>query len=351
MASIDSYVSTNHQRATRLAPRLLGPPVAALSYPFLLSAFHASVVERGLSFAILSFVLLAMATAAPAVAIYLYWKLASKESPIAVEVRAKQLALLCVAAPPLYTALGVLLAMAHQSVSDLIVWCALWALVTSLALSFRIGRAARLQPVRDEVILPRLRIAHGISAAAIILIFLALHLTNHLSSLWSEATYRALMNQFEHIYRTKIVEPALVVALLFQIGSGVALLWQYTRRSTDFFRTLQICSGAYLLFFLIAHMNSVFIYARTIAGIPTDWNFATGAPTGLLRDAWNIRLLPHYLLAVFFVLTHLVLGARGVALAHKVGAPAANRFAIVGISLAGVLACAIILGLVGIHVR
>jgi hypothetical protein len=218
-------------------------------------------------------------------------------------------------------------------------------------LSFRIGRAARLQPVRDEVILPRLRIAHGISAAAIILIFLALHLTNHLSGLWSEATYRALMNQFEHIYRTKIVEPALVVALLFQIGSGVALLWQYTRRSTDFFRTLQICSGAYLLFFLIAHMNSVFIYARTIAGIPTDWNFATGAPTGLLRDAWNIRLLPHYLLAVFFVLTHLVLGARGVALAHKVGAPAANRFAIVGISLAGVLACAIILGLVGIHVR
>ena len=81
---------------------------------------------------------------------------------------------------------------------------------------------------------------------------------------------------------------------------------------------MQIASGAYLLFYIPGHMNSVFIYARAIEGIPTDWNFATGAPTGLLPDAWNIRLLPHYLLAVFFVVTHLVLGARIVALAHHV---------------------------------
>ena len=35
-------------------------------------------------------------------------------------------------------------------------------------------------------------------------------------------------------------------------------------------------------------MNSVFIFARTYLGIDTGWDFATGAPTGLLKDPWNI---------------------------------------------------------------
>ena len=97
-------------------------------------------------------------------------------------------------------------------------------------------------------------------------------------------------------------------------------------------------------------MNSVFIYARAYAHIPTDWAFATGAPAGLLRDAWNIRLFPHYLLGVFFVLTHLVLGARIVALAHYVRLRTANRLAIMGIALAAAVAVAIMAGMSGFHI-
>ena len=29
-------------------------------------------------------------------------------------------------------------------------------------------------------------------------------------------------------------------------------------------------------------------------GIDTGWDFATGAPTGLVKDPRNIRLVPHY---------------------------------------------------------
>src|SRR5262249_56703135 len=43
-------------------------------------------------------------------------------------------------------------------------------------------------------------------------------------------------------------------------------------------------------------MDSVFIFARTYLGIDTGWGFATGAPTGLVKDPWNIRLVPHYCL-------------------------------------------------------
>ena len=41
-------------------------------------------------------------------------------------------------------------------------------------------------------------------------------------------------------------------------------------------------------------MDSVFLFARTYLGIDTGWGFATGAPTGIVKDPWNIRLLPHY---------------------------------------------------------
>jgi hypothetical protein len=240
--------------------------------------------------------------------------------------------------------------MTHQTVSDLALWCLLWCVVTALAFGVGLSRLSQSQPATLRVS-SGLRIAHGASAAAIVFIFLALHLSNHLSGLWNETTYRFLMRRFEQVYRSKVLEPILLSLLLFQIASGCALLWRYTRRSSDFFQTLQISSGAYLLFFLLAHMNSVFVYARTILGIPTDWNFATGAPTGLLRDAWNIRLLPHYLLAVFFVLTHLSLGVRVVSLAHNASAQVANRMAWVGTSLAAVLSVAIALGLVGVHLR
>lgn len=96
-------------------------------------------------------------------------------------------------------------------------------------------------------------------------------------------------------------------------------------------------------------MNSVFFYARMLLQIPTDWNFATGAPTGLIKDAWNIRLLPHYMLGVFLVLSHLVLGARIVAIAHQANEAKANALTWAGIFLSAVVAVAIILGMSGLH--
>jgi hypothetical protein len=198
---------------------------------------------------------------------------------------------------------------------------------------------------------PRVRFAHGASAALIVCIFLAMHLSSHLSALWSLEAQRLLMDMFRRVYRAGLVEPILVGLMFFQMGTGTALVWQYIGQEVDFRRILQIASGAYLLFYIPGHMNSVFIYARTIAGIPTDWNFATGAPTGLLLDAWNIRLLPHYLLAVFFVLTHLVLGARIIALAHHVSVKVSDRLASAGIAGAAILAVAIMLGMTGVHLH
>jgi len=120
------------------------------------------------------------------------------------------------------------------------------------------------------------------------------------------STYDAVMKIFRHVYRTdrtELLQPLVVTLFLFQIGTGLYLVWRHTALPSDRFRTFQIASGVYLAFYVLGHMDSVFIFARTYLGIDTGWDFATGAPTGLIKDPWNIRLVPHYRLGVFFVLT------------------------------------------------
>jgi hypothetical protein len=225
----------------------------------------------------------------------------------------------------------------------------LWTVAIMFAVSGKRSSAQLLQPGLRA--LPRLRFAHGISAGLIVCIFLLMHLTSHLSALWSVGAERTLLAAFRHVYRAGLVEPVLVGLFMFQLVSGPLLIWQYSRQALDAFRILQIASGAYLLLYIPGHMNSVFIYARAVAGIPTDWGFATGAPTGLWSDAWNIRLVPHYLLGVFFVATHLVLGARIIALGHHMKERTANRLAVMGIALAAILAVSIMAGMLGLHAR
>jgi hypothetical protein len=101
--------------------------------------------------------------------------------------------------------------------------------------------------------------------------------------------------------------------------------------------------------FILGHMNSVFIFARTFLGIPTDWAFATGMPTGLIEDPWNIRLIPHYALGVFFVLSHLVSGLRVVLLAHGVKTLTANSVWWVGAGISAFTSLAIMLGMTGLR--
>jgi hypothetical protein len=91
----------------------------------------------------------------------------------------------------------------------------------------------------------------------------------------------------------------------------------------------------------------VFVFARWYIGIDSDWAFATGTPPGLIPDARNIRLVPHYGLGVFFVLSHLAAQARIVMLSHDVARRYAYRFLIGGATAAAFVAFAIMFGMCG----
>lgn len=327
--------------APRVRWEYVAPSMAALAYPFLLQG-HAAALTAGHHG--LAWLQLGLAFGVVLAGFLASLRLGRNPHPAAGAVIARRLAWLACAAPPLYTATGVLLAMAGDPLADTTLWLAFWTGVPMLGML-----AARRRRGTPPPPSPRLRMAHGISAAAIVLLFLAMHLFNHLAGLAGEARHRQLMGLFRQVYRADLIEPLVVLLFLFQVVSGLHMLRSLSARPADAWRTLQGATAAYLVFFILAHMNSVFFYARRYAGIATDWNFATGAPAGLLHDAWNIRLVPHYALGVFAIVAHLLLGARLVLLAHGLPGKRVDAWTRAGIVAAALLSLAIMLGMSGWH--
>jgi hypothetical protein len=260
---------------------MLASPLGALLYPFALEGFNTSVTRIAAGAYTLSWLsaaaCLALAFAMPLIAMLAAMPFSEIGNPTVAQLRAKRTALLAVAAPTLFTFVGVVLTMLHDPVPDTWLWVACWAIALALLLRSDNGVPA--------VVAPR-----PIPAPKV----------------------------FRHVYRNDVLQPLVVALFLFQVGTGLFFVWRLTAAPSDRFRTFQIASGVYLAFYVLGHMDSVFIFARTYLDIDTGWDFATGAPTGLVKDRWNIRLVPHYWLGAFFVLAHLAAGARGVMMAHGV---------------------------------
>jgi hypothetical protein len=337
------FAQPRDQRAV-IGPRFdysaLAPAAAAICYPFLLRAFHAVVGTQAAMPSPLAIVaatlILAVAFVVPFLALALAWRPGANPG-------ARRLAYAGVTTPTLFVFLGVVQALIHSPIPDELVWCVLW-------LAIAIWSQTAGNPVAaTPPAVGRLRIVHG-TTAAVLSLYVAFHLANHLFGLIGPDAHADLMKVGRVLYRSEVGEPLLVAAMVFQIGTGLFLAWRWSAAPQDFHRTFQVGSGAYLSLYILGHMNSVFIYARSFLGIPTDWNFAIGAPTGLIHDAWNIRLLPHYALGVFFVLSHLTSGLRMVLIAHGVNRRTANRIWGGGVAISAAISAAIIAGMCGVRI-
>jgi hypothetical protein len=320
----------------------LVPAVGVISYPWVLQAFHVAVVAERLA---LAAILLTLAFAVPLISYLFAVRSAGLGGQTVHQVRMRRLAYICVVAPTLFVFLGVLHGLAHIPVSDNAVWVIGW---TAFAIWAWLGSAGEFHH-QSATALSRWRVVHGISGA-IILAYVIFHIGNHLFGLEGPAAHTAVMKAGRLVYRNPFIEPVLAAVLILQVFTGFRLAWRWSAMPADWHRVFQIASGFYLSAFILGHMNSVFIYARSVRGIDTGWNFATGAPTGLIYDAWNIRLLPHYALGVFLVLAHLASGLRVVLLAHGyhrrwVG-PAWN----VGVAASFAISVAIIAGMCGLRI-
>ena len=321
----------------------LAAPVAALLYPLLLAALFHSGQMTGATRAFAMVVALALVFAVPAIAFAVVRRTGVNGNPSVAVHRARVVAHLAFAAPPLFTFIGVLTYMAGLANGDYWAWAIIWIMV--IVWLSRDGTA----PVDLRSAPKWLAPVHGTVALTVIIGFVLLHFANHLTGLWSAETHIAVMKVLRGWYRNGFVEPVLVALMLFMAGSGFVLLRARLTLGSDFFGTLQTATAAYLLFFIPGHMNSVFIYQRWLAGKDTDFWFASGGTAGLLGDGWSVRLIPHYLVGVWALTTHAACGLRHILLTRGVARSTANRVAI-AISVTGAIAAtAMVLALCRVH--
>jgi hypothetical protein len=345
--------------ANPVASKLRGliPALGAISYPFWLDGFHFAVspssgpLSAGRLLA--AALLLLAATAMPLLGLACaFWitNAATKTTPSPFELRARRLAYATICAPPLFVLTGVGLGLLHIPVSDELVWVVGWLAACIFVLFGREDQtASAASSMSAASSVAGWRVVHGV-AAAIILIYLSFHLTNHLLGLFGPDVHAAVMKTGRLVYRSAVVEPILVALMLFQVAVGVRLAWHWSSLPVDAYRVFQIGSGVYLSAFIVTHLNSALVSARAVHHIDTNWAWAAGEPVGLIHDAWSIRLVPHYALGVFFVLAHLSSGLRGVLLAHGVNIALANRIWTAGLVVSGLISVAIMSGLCGARI-
>ena len=167
-----------------------------------------------------------------------------------------------------------------------------------VALARRAGRLAMNQRAGPYAV--RLISLHRASAL-LLLTFVLLHVANHLVSLQSVALHLAVMSALRNVYRRPVVEFMVLACAAFQAASGLALVARGWFSRTGFVARLQRISGAYLAFFLIAHVSAV-LYGRLVLGLDTNFYYAAA---GLHVHPFAWFFAPYYFLAVLALFVHL----------------------------------------------
>jgi len=227
-----------------------------------------------------------------------------------------------------------------------IAWIIFWALMAMIVL---LGRRSSPTPVAMmPVAHRRLAVAHGVSACAILLLFIGPHIGNHVAGFWSGSVHVEIMNAARHVYRDDIVQPMLLALIGFQILSGTALVRGRMRMPSDFLGTVQTMCGVYIGVYFLAHMTAVF--AARYAGTDTNWTWLTRNDGSMLGSLSNLRLLAHYWVGPVAIVAHVACGLRMVLLQHDISPATANRLALAFIIAGVVVSSVVLVALLNVHI-
>ncbi len=153
----------------------------------------------------------------------------------------------------------------------------------------------------------KLRQLHKLSAL-VLLVFITMHLGNHLSGWFGIDAYNQVQKAFRVVYRFPPIEILLLCLLGVQIVLGATLLFKSLRRGRPrgFWSWAQVLSGGVFLFFIVQHLWAFYV-ARAAYQLETDFFWASSVMGGA-PFIWYF--IPYYFLAVFSVLTHVGTGVR-----------------------------------------
>ena len=145
--------------------------------------------------------------------------------------------------------------------------------------------------------LKKLHHASGIVIAS----FLLLHLANHLFALGGPALHIVVMNLFRHVYRFLPVEILLLICVIFQVISGVTLVFKKGFLKQPLYVIIQIVSGLYLSFFMVYHVCAVML-GRYQWNVDTNFYFAAGVANNYPS---KLFFIPYYTLSLVCVFAHI----------------------------------------------
>ena len=333
----------------RLLPVI--PALCALAYPSLLSLLSAGLVlvhgsDTPNGVIVWGSVIASLILALAVMLVSFVFGLALGDVGRPEDCHARSIAHLAFATPSLYVGFANVGGVLHAPSAVPIAWLIFWALV---AMTVLLGprsssTAVAMTPVGHR----RLAVAHGVSACAILLLFVGPHIGNHVSGFWSGSVHIEIMNVVRRVYRDDIVQPMLLALIGFQILSGTALVRRRMRMPSDFLGTVQTMSGVYVGVYFLAHMTAVF--AARYAGTDTNWTWLTRPNDSMLVSLSSLRLIAHYWVGPIAIVAHVACGLRMVLLQRDISPATTNRIALALIT-AGVVTSSIILAaLLNVHI-
>jgi len=131
--------------------------------------------------------------------------------------------------------------------------------------------------------------------------FLLLHVTNHLCALGGPQLHMVVMKWFRYVYRFLPVEILLLICVIFQVISGVALVFKKGFLKQPLYIIIQIVSGLYLSFFMVYHVRAVML-GRYQWHVDTDFYFAAGIANNYPS---KLFFIPYYTLSLVCVFAHI----------------------------------------------
>lgn len=132
-------------------------------------------------------------------------------------------------------------------------------------------------------------------------VFVAFHLLNHAFAIAGLEKHLSVMETFRLVYRNRLVESMLLLAVVLQIISGLKLAIYARKVAVGFIEKLHVYSGLYLAFFLCIHVSAV-LSARIIFNLDSNSYFGAAA---LNHNPEVFFFVPYYFLAVLSFFIHL----------------------------------------------
>ena len=150
--------------------------------------------------------------------------------------------------------------------------------------------------------MPLMKSAHRASGILLIL-FTISHLAIHLTAVFGAETHLLALSSLNWIYRNPVGELILILAIMVQIGSGIARL---VKRKFQRWAAIQTLSGVYLLIFLIFHTCAA-TFTHWVYGIETNFYWAAGS---LAFSPLKFGFMIYYFAAIMAFFMHLTAAIR-----------------------------------------